>query len=95
MFLRGRVYYVQNNNGRLWAKFLNFAIGTIGPIGFHSPPAILVEWYRHSKCITNTVVFRVVGNGNCQNDTFSLYNDPDPNQDGWMDDQIVFDINNP
>jgi hypothetical protein len=53
------------------------------------------SYHENSKGMTNSVVFRVIGNGNCSGDTLSLYNDPDPNQAGYKDDTLVFDINNP
>jgi hypothetical protein len=52
-------------------------------------------YHLNHNGITNSVVFRVVGNGNCFGDTLATYNDPDPNQTGSMDDQLVFDLSNP
>jgi hypothetical protein len=52
-------------------------------------------YHLNHNGITNSVVFRVVGNGNCFHDTLATYNDPDPNQTGSMDDELVFDLSNP
>jgi hypothetical protein len=54
-----------------------------------------ISYHRNHNGITNSVIFRVLGNGNCQNDTLALYNDPDPDQDGWETDDLVFDLSNP
>ena len=85
------VAYATTSIGRLYASNL-VANVEIPQAWFNMGHA---TYHGAHRGITNGIVFRVMGNGNCATDKFSRYNDPDPAQAGWMTDDLVFDLSNP
>jgi hypothetical protein len=89
--------------GSASVAYANPSIGTLYASNLLANVEIPQAWFNMARAtyhqahkgITNGIVFRVMGNGNCQKDTLGTYNDPDPNQDGWMTDELVFDPSNP
>jgi hypothetical protein len=102
----GKTFYNDNLHLLMGAATVSYSsdnFGTIYATNLLSNMHITDAWMNTGHVcyhgnhvgITNSVIFRAIGNFNCANDSFALYNDPDPDQDGYETDDLVFDLNNP